>query len=334
MDPLTNTLAAFTLGRTGLRSLAPHGTAVLIAAVNFPDLDWISTLVDATNVLAFVGGPLHSLVLAPVWAMLVAGLAWLLSGRKAPVQRAYALALTGLLLRSFLDLLPVFGVQSFYPFDTSWHAWGVLPFADPWLLLLLITYTFWPLLSHYVDMEIGVRKTAGQGVAFLTLLLAAAYCGYRAGNIVEAQSIVRNHEYGNEPSVREQCYPDLFSLARVHCALETESQMVEVDYFPGEDFDAIEAAVQRKQPKPMWQVAEVQSHTYARIASRLRMPYWAVYPATYPETGSELVLRDLVLAPDPYPLFELRIKLNENEALQSERFQVSLWGNPVLSSER
>ncbi len=46
MDPLTNSLAAFTLARTGLGRLLPRGDLVMIAAVHLPDLDLLSLLLS------------------------------------------------------------------------------------------------------------------------------------------------------------------------------------------------------------------------------------------------------------------------------------------------
>lgn len=333
MDPLTNSLAAFTLGRTGLRKLAPHGGAILIAGANLPELDILSVLADPPRLLSFVGGPFHSFVLSPLLAGGLALAIWLVTRKKLPLPRVYALALAGILLRLALDLLPVHGAQSLYPLQEDWFALGILPYMDPWLLLLLIVYAFWPLLSHLVDLEMGVRKAAGQWLAFATILLAAAYGGYRASNIAEATEIVQNHSYANEPPFREQCYPDPFSLVRVHCVVETDSQMVEVDYFTGEDFDATEATIHRKQPRPEWQVAQLQSRYYRQIEPRLRMPHWTVYPAAHPAQGSDVVMRDMVLAPDPYPLFRLRLFLRADEMLTRENFQIELWGYPFLDDE-
>jgi inner membrane protein len=326
MDALTNSLAAFTLGRTGLRNLSPYGTAILITAANLPDLDLMSVLFDPVNLVSFVGGPFHSAILAPVLAGLLSCIIWALLKRRISFMRVCALSLCGLALRLMLDVLPVHGVQLLYPLQDDWYALGAMPYLDPWLMMLLLAYAFWPLLSHFVDMELGIRQAAGQWLAYASILLVALYCGYRASNIGEATAVMQNHVFANETPFREQCYPDTFSVVRVHCAVETESQMVEVDYFTGDAFDPTEAVFHRKQPRSLWQVAQLQSEVFRRVEKRLRMPQCSVYPAVPPENGSEVVVRDLVLAPDPYPLFQLRLLMNPNEALTAETIEAQILG--------
>ncbi len=327
MDPLTNSLAAFTLGRSGLGRLLPRGDLLLIAAANLPDLDFLSLLGSPSNLLTVVGGPLHSLAFAPLLAACLAGAVWLATRRSLGFFRLFALALAGLLLRLVLDLLPVYGVQLFYPFSEEWISFGFLPYADPWLIFLLGTFSFWPLLSHIVNVEMGIRKVAGQGVAFLALLLAAGYCGYRGANIAEALSVIPNHNYQGEIPLREACYPNLFSLARVHCVLETDTQLAEVDYFPGDSYDATEAHILKKPTQATWQLAQYQSAWFREIEPRLRMPYWVVFPADYPANATEAILNDLVLAPEPYPLFRLRVVLDTDGRLieESVRIEVQDW---------
>jgi membrane-bound metal-dependent hydrolase YbcI (DUF457 family) len=318
MDPLTNSLAAFALSRTGLGRLSPRGEAALILGANLPDLDYLSLIVSRAHLLTFVGGPLHSLAVAPV---LAAGLAWALravSRRPIPFLRLWLLSLLGVLLRLLLDLTQVDGIQLLYPMDRSWLHLDLLPWFDPWLLLLLACYGFWPWISYLVNVELGIREAAGRGLAFVTLLLACGYIGYRAANLAEALSIIPNHSYGGETPFREACYPDTYSLARMHCVVETDTQFANVDYFIGEEFDATEAQILKRQNRPVWQVAQFQSAWYQQAAERLRMPHWTVFPADFPAGAREAVMQDLVLAPEPYPWFRLRILLDSRERLIEE----------------
>ncbi len=325
MDPLTNSLAAFTLARTGLGRLLPRGDLVMIAAVNLPDLDVLSLLASPAYLLTGVGGPLHSVAAAPVLAAAFAAGLWLLSRRTLSLIRLFVLSLAALALRLVVDLMPVYGVQLLYPFSDAWFRAGILPYMDPWLLCLLLTFAFWPLLSHLVNVEMGIRKTAGQGLAVATLLLAGVYCGYRAGNIAEALSVVPNHSYGGEVPLREACYPNQYSLARVHCVLETDTGMVEVDYFPGDSYDATEARILKKTTRPQGQLAQYQSEWFRQLEPRLRMPYWTVYPAGIPADANEAILSDLWLAPEPYPIFRLRVLLDSQDRVLEESIRIELW---------
>lgn len=324
MDPLTNSLAAFTLSRTGLGRMARRGEAALILAANLPDLDYLSVPGSWANLYTFVGGPLHSLAAAP---LLAAGLAALLRlGARQPASflPLWALSLAGLLLRLFLDLLNVDGIQLLYPFHRAWLHWDVLPWFDAWLFLLLLAYAFWPGISHLVNIELGIRKATGRGFAFVALLLAVAYGGYRAGNLAEALNTVGNHSYGGEVPLSEACYPDTYSLVRVRCVVETDSHFANIDYFVGEEYDATEAQLLKRQNRSVWQVAQLQSAWYQQLSERLRMPYWTVFPADFPAGAREAVMQDLVLAPEPYPRLRLRILLDSQERLLEETLVVQI----------
>jgi hypothetical protein len=52
------------------------------------------------------------------------------------------------------------------------------------------------------------------------------------------------------------------------------------------------------------------------------MPYWTVFPADFPTGAKEAIMRDLILAPEPYPRFRLRILLDQRERMLEEAFVV------------
>ncbi len=324
MDPVTNSLAAFALSRTGLGRLAPHGEAAIIVAANLPDLDVLSVLASWGNLISFTGGPLHSVLAAPLLAALPPVLLWLFRRREMPFVKIWALGLAGLALRLALDLTNTGGIQLFFPFDRAWLHLDILPWFDPWLFLLLLGFAFWPWISYLVNVEMGIREVAGRGAAFATLLLAFGYIGYRASNQAEALSVVRNHNFGGETPLRETCFPDTYSLVRVHCVIETDSYFANIDYFTDEDFDAGDAELLRRQTRPASREAQFQSVWYTRLFRRLRMPYWTAFPADFPAGAHEVEMRDLVLAPEPHPRFRLRILMDAEDRLIEESLVVDL----------
>ncbi len=328
MDPLTNSLAAFALsrtglgrtglGRAGLGRLSWRGEAALILGANLPDLDYLSVPFSWANLVTLVGGPLHSLAAAPLLAAVLVLLLRLRTRESISFPRLWLLSLAGLGLRLTLDAMGVDGIQLFYPFSRDWFHLDVLPWFDPWLFLLLLGYAFWPWISHLVNIEMGIRQVAGRGFAFFVLLLSAGYVGYRAANRAEAISVIANYSYGGEVPLREGCFPDTYSLVRVRCVVETDSHFANIDYFVGEDYDATQAQLLKRQNRPVWQVAQFQSVWYQQISGRLRMPHWTVFPADFPAGAREAVMQDLILAPEPYPQFRLRILLDSQERLIEE----------------
>ncbi|MCC6262036.1 MAG: metal-dependent hydrolase [Bryobacterales bacterium] len=326
MDPITNSLAAFALSRTGLGRLSRRGEAALILGASLPDLDYLSALFSPVNLFSFVGGPFHALLAAPLLAAGLAALIRLNSRRPIAFARMWLLSLAGIALRLALDLLGVDGVQLLYPFDRAWFHLDILPWFDPWLFLLLLGYAFWPWISHLVNLEMGIRQATGKGIAFVVILLAAGYVGYRAANHAEAISVIANFSYAGNVPLREACFPDVYSLVRVRCVVETDSHFANIDYFVGENFDATEAQLLKRQNQPVWQVAQFQSAWYQQLSNRLRMPYWTVFPADFPTGAREAVMQDLVLAPEPYPRFRLRILLDSRERLLEETLVVNTLG--------
>ncbi len=322
MDPVTNSLAAFALSRTGLGRLSRRGEAALILGANLPDLDYLSVPFSWANLVTFVGGPLHSLAVAPLLAAGLAALLLLRARKPVSFRRLWLLALAGLGLRLTLDVMGVDSIQLLYPFDRAWQHLDILPWFDPWLFLLLLGYAFWPWISHLVNIEMGIRQVAGRGFAFVVLLLSVGYVGYRAANRAEAISVIANYSYGGEVPLREGCFPDMYSLVRVRCVVETDTQFANIDYFVGEDYDATQAQLLKRQNRPVWQVAQFQSAWYQQLSGRLRMPHWTVFPADFPAGAHEAVMQDLILAPEPYPRFRLRILLDSQERLLEETLVV------------
>ena len=332
MDPLTNSLAAFALsrtglgrtglgrtglGRAGLGRLSWRGEAALILGANLPDLDYLSVPFSWANLVTFVGGPLHSLAAASLLAAVLVLLLRLRTRESISFPRLWLLSLAGLGLRltptPWASTASSFSIRSAGTGSTSTFCR-----FDPWLFLLLLGYAFWPWISHLVNIEMGIRQVAGRGFAFFVLLLSAGYVGYRAANRAEAISVIANYSYGGEVPLREGCFPDTYSLVRVRCVVETDSHFANIDYFVGEVYDATQAQLLKRQNRPVWQVAQFQSVWYQQISDRLRMPHWTVFPADFPAGAREAVMQDLILAPEPYPQFRLRILLDSQERLIEE----------------
>ncbi len=130
MDTLTHALSGALLGRVMAR---PGGAArpdrlrvaqaVLAgtAAAAFPDIDFVLGYVSEIAYLRGHRGVTHSLVMAPLWALL---LAWLMArisalqpGAARPWRAFYAVALGGLLIHIAGDFITQFGTMMLAPFS-------------------------------------------------------------------------------------------------------------------------------------------------------------------------------------------------------------------------
>ena len=70
MDNLTHSLVGLAFSRVGLNRLTPQATAVLLLAANAPDIDVVSAAGGSLNYLHYHRHLTHSLLMAPVMALL------------------------------------------------------------------------------------------------------------------------------------------------------------------------------------------------------------------------------------------------------------------------
>ncbi|ENO87420.1 metal-dependent hydrolase [Thauera linaloolentis] len=144
MDTLTHALSGALVGRllAGRRTGSAAGAAAVsrpsppvwqmvaagTAAAIFPDLDFILGWVSELTYLRGHRGVTHSLLLLPLWGLLIA---WLLSrfwrrgGRAGPDWRSlYAVVCAGILIHILGDLITQFGTMILAPFSERRFGWG------------------------------------------------------------------------------------------------------------------------------------------------------------------------------------------------------------------
>jgi len=144
MDTLTHALSGALAGRLMARRPAPGTPApkvwqtVLVGAVAaaFPDSDFVLNFVSELTYLRGHRGVTHSLLMLPLWGLLVAWLmAVLLRARRAdggrPDWRAfYAVACAGLFLHIVGDLITQFGTMVFAPLSDWRYGFGTTFIID------------------------------------------------------------------------------------------------------------------------------------------------------------------------------------------------------------
>ena len=145
MDTLTHALLGglavrASLPRTDRFTAVPSGTAtwigVLVAA--FPDIDYLSFWIDPLRFLAeWHRGPTHSLLMAPLWALLLGTFFTLLLHR--PRAWLYLVGICLLALASHIasDLITAYGTQILWPLSDIRLAFGTTFVIDPWFSALV-----------------------------------------------------------------------------------------------------------------------------------------------------------------------------------------------------
>jgi inner membrane protein len=149
MDTLTHALfgavcaAAATRTFPGKnRALARHMAITGIAAA-FPDIDYLGFWIDPLLFLAdWHRGATHSLLLIPIWAVLltICALPW--SWARQNWRILYALCALGIFTHIPLDLLTPFGTKIFYPLSSNSYSLGTTFFIDGYFTALLVTTLF------------------------------------------------------------------------------------------------------------------------------------------------------------------------------------------------
>ncbi len=152
MDTLTHALSGALLARATAPTDAPPRSIPRRVAAGFfacaaPDLDFVLGFVSPVVYLEHHRGVTHSVLLLPLWALL---LAWVLAKilREPRGWRAlYGVTAMGLGLHIVGDLITSFGTIVFAPLSDARFAWGTTFIIDLWfsgiILAGLLASAFW-----------------------------------------------------------------------------------------------------------------------------------------------------------------------------------------------
>jgi inner membrane protein len=197
MDTLTHALsgallARATASRSPARNAAPMGqrVAVGLVAAAFPDIDYLASFFSPLNYLLHHRGITHSLVLLPLWALLLAVLAALAFRRRLEWRPYYGAAALGLAAHIAGDLITSYGTIVFAPVSDARYAWSTTFIIDLWfsgiVLAGLVLSLFW-------------RRSRIPAVAASALL--AAYVGFQA--VLRTQAIEVGERYAQAAGLRD-----------------------------------------------------------------------------------------------------------------------------------
>jgi inner membrane protein len=139
LDTLTHALSGALLARaTAPREHGPGSVptwqrvTVGALAAAFPDMDFIASYVGPLVYLVNHRGITHSIVLLPVWALLLAWLAARVSRQPRGWRAFFGVAAMGVGIHILGDLITGFGTMILAPFSTARFAWGTTFIIDLW----------------------------------------------------------------------------------------------------------------------------------------------------------------------------------------------------------
>lgn len=106
-------------------------------AGNFPDIDIVTYLINPLYYDAYWHrGATHSLVLAPLWALLLTAILWLTLWRRRNGVLLYSICLAGIVSHILVDVLTSWPTSLWYPISHSRPALGIIFIID-----LVVTIT-------------------------------------------------------------------------------------------------------------------------------------------------------------------------------------------------
>lgn len=190
MDTLTHALSGMLVARSTQRQKpnAEHGLSLRsrmatgFLASAFPDIDFIFWFFGDLSYLNNHRGLTHSIIMLPIWALLLAyAFAWLWRGRYG-WREFYAVSAMGIGIHILGDIITAYGTMILAPFSMARFSLPTTFILDPWFsgIILLALLLAW-----------GFKQQARQIaiIGLLTLFTFVGYQGYlhqQAFNIAEA----------------------------------------------------------------------------------------------------------------------------------------------------
>jgi inner membrane protein len=328
LNPITQALMAVALDRAGLRRVSRMALPILIVSGVAADLDLLSYFGGANAYLHYRYAVLHSIVGAPILAILIALAFWLTARRNqaAPLRfsRVLLLCVIGIGAHVLLDVATADGVQLLWPFRARWFSWDLLSGVDPWILAVLAAGLLLPALFHLVSEEIGSKKNRARPSkgAIAALVIAGLYIGVRAEMHGTAVQMLLARDYHGATPLVAGAFPDSASLFLWRGVIDTKNtiEVLSVPVGGGDVFDANSSLTHYKPGSSPAIDAARNSPLAQEFVRYARFPL-----ADFENTadGYRVMLRDLRFPDDadtPDNLIAV-IELNANFTLRAQGIQ-------------
>lgn len=177
MDNLTHALSGALLAKAvapaNIKPGSPtHGQRMLASVVAtgvVPDLDFVVTWISPLSYLFHHRGVTHSLVMLPLWAVLLGALWSWLHARNLRLWRDYAgIFAMGIALHIAGDLITSYGTQVFAPITNARFTLSTTFIIDLWLMALLA-----------VGLAIAMRFRRSRPPAVIACMAVVCYIGFQ-----------------------------------------------------------------------------------------------------------------------------------------------------------
>ena len=267
------------LARTGLDELTPRATAIMVVAANVPDIDVVSWLGGNAAYLHYHRNITHSLIAAPLMALLAVALVRMISKTPLRWRNAWIVALIAVASHLILDFTNVYGIRFLLPFSGRWFHQDIASVVDLGIWAILFLGVAAPFLTRLVGSEIGERNpNAGKaGLAVIALLLLAGYDYGRSLLHDRAVAIMDSHTYNGLGSRRVGAFPEQNPLLWTGIA-ELSNAFVEVPLDLRGSFHEADEQTYFKPPRTQSIEAALQTLPFQRLLEFVQWPLWILEP--------------------------------------------------------
>jgi inner membrane protein len=294
MDNITHTLTGVVLNRAGLSRWHPQSVWLLMLSANIPDIDIVTALRGALPYFAAHRGYTHSLVMAPVMALIPMLVVCAVSRSMRGWKAAYVLSLIGVASHLLLDWTNSYGVRFLLPFSSIWFRLDLSNIVDLWIWAVLLAATVWPLLGRLVSSEIGAKSGSGRGLAIFALSFLAVYDFGRYLVHQRAIETLNSRIYQGGPPIRVAAFPTGFVnpfewsgwVERPELAMHFSMNLLA-------EFDPTSPTrtIYKPEPSPLLDAAR-QAYPVQKFLEFAQYPLWQVIPVADPEGAHRVEVRD------------------------------------------
>lgn len=185
MEPITHALSGVVSSSLGIRQeFGSSGVIAFTTACMFPDIDSFISLMGKDLYLIHHRGLTHSVVFAPILALLLA-LFFSLFMKQIAFKNLFLLSLAGLGLHITFDLLNSYGTQILYPFTHKAYSFDMDIILDVWFFL--------PLLIAVILISIFTNNQRQIAAGILVILTIG--CGIRFSQKAKAETLIKLNFY-------------------------------------------------------------------------------------------------------------------------------------------
>lgn len=303
MDNVTHSLTGFFLSRAGFNRLTPNAAAILILSANAPDIDILALAGGTLNYFHFHRHFTHSLIFAPVLAVVAVALVRALGAKRLPWGPAILVALCGVASHLLLDLTNAYGIRLLLPFSSQWLRLDLTNIYDLWIWSIFALCLIASFLSQLVGGEIGAKprtRYPGRGFAWFALGLLLLYDGARW--ILHSRAIAMldsrqyalrqddSGQYQDSPPLRVAAFPGTSNPLHWKGVAETTNAYHLFDMDVDGAFDPTRGQVAFKTDPSAAIEAAGRTEPFRIFRDFAQFPLWRTTPA---EDGMRVVLTDI-----------------------------------------